>query len=243
MAARVPEDARDEYASALSGLEAAASNAPGALAQCRWVAARLVDALGAELLALHDHNIGATEALLTRFQESLEVLGVVTPTKGSTAARLPQPEEEEERKATEEVRAARRESLEDKVRALEAQLARLREMERGLVGDVLGIARGWDDAARAEALARIPDELLEATQGLAAAAWSATTGADPQAPDGPLGRVMAWCLLRADQLICHQRLQVGDGDVAKRMQAPIGGLAYPEEAVALLGRLASERGA
>ena len=109
--------------------------------------------------------------------------------------------------------------------------------------DVLGIARGWDDAARAEARARIPDELLEATQGLAAAAWSATTGADPQAPDGPLGRVMAWCLLRADQLICHQRLQVGDGDVAKRMQAPIGGLAYPEEAVALLGRLASERGA
>lgn len=233
--ARLPEDARDEYTHALRALEA--SSGQDADAGRRWVAARLVDALGAELLALHAHNIAATEALLARFRESLQVLAVVTPTEGSPAAQLPQPEAKEEREQTEEVRASRRASLEDKVQALEAQLARLREMDQGLLADVLGIARGWDDPARAEALARIPDEFLEVSQGLAAAAWRAVTGAEVEGR--PLERVMGWCLLRADQLVCHQRLQAGDEDVARRMQAPVGGLAYPEEAVALLQRLAA----
>lgn len=241
LAERLPESARAEYVAALDALAAQASGTADSLARRRWVAAGVVDGLSAQLLALHAQNIGATETLLARFRESLEVVGLVTPTEGSPAARLPQPEEEEEREATDAVRAARRESLEDKVQALEAQLTRLRQMEQGLVGDVLGIARGWGAADPSEALARIPDGLLEAVRGLAAAAWGGEAEEDPPASDGQLDRVMAWCLLRGDQLICHQRLQAGDAEVAKRMQAPVSGLAYPEEAVALLRQLASDR--
>ena len=50
LAARLPEAARDEYVAALSGLAKAASNEQGTSAEGRWIVARLVDSLSAELL-------------------------------------------------------------------------------------------------------------------------------------------------------------------------------------------------